>query len=434
MPGGVNDPNDFEGRYQRQLDLVDNLENERDATAIRKWAATFACARNTGTNRLNTIRLLSERADRALVDFESEDDVYSLLSSFADGSHPDVPDDGFAKSTLNEYRKNARIFFRDQLDREWAEDITVPSTTTSPIGPEDVLTSEELDALYEASTEPRDTALVAFLAVTGQRITATLSIRVGDVDLSGRAGRVHLNADAIGLKGASGPRPLLWARGPLSNWLESHPDRHDPEAPLFCVTQSGRRPTEDGGWVSWSECDALSRSQAARRLRKLADRAGVPTGKVKPHNFRHTAITRMRREGVPDPRIKFMVGVAPDSDILERYDHATNEEMIDGLREHYGLADEDDGPVIGRPQPEECSTCGNAVRGGAEYCDSCGEPMTVTAADAVSVANERTTERMVDEDDRGNRLLLNYMFEQMQDAPPEVKREFHEEFASSWES
>ena len=394
MPNDLTDINNFSGRLQTQFELIEEIDAAADRQALRRWGQTQDVADTTLIDRLKNIRLLALRSDQRLVDMDKAD-VLSQLAAFAQGSHPDVPDDGLAGGTIRQYRQAVRLFFRDELDREWAEDITIGQAERTPIGPDQILTGDEVDALLEHSDDARDTALFAVLCVTGQRITAALSIRMGDVDLDDRVGTIRLNDDAKGLKGASGPRPVLWARPYIASWLNQHPCPHDADAPLFCATQSGERPREDGDVVTWAVGDPMSRSQAATRLRAVAERAGVDTAKVKPHNFRHTAITRMRDQGVPDDRIKFMVGVDPESDILERYDKATNEKMLERIRSDHGM-DVDDDLVVGRPSLEQCPQCGSPLRGSARFCPQCGMPLDSEAADTIEDGKENLEDTMVE--------------------------------------
>lgn len=377
----INDVNNFSGRLRSQVELVQDMDVDEDREAILRWLHTMDVADTTLIDRLKNVRLMSSRADKRLVDMDKSD-VLALFADMADGSHPGVPADGLGNGTIRQYRQAARLFFRDELDRDWGGDIVIGQTERSPIGPDQILTSDEVDDLLDACEDPRNSAIISFLCVTGQRITATLSIRVGDVELDQRQATVRLNSDAKGLKGASGPRPVLWARPYIANWLDNHPLQYKDNAPLFCATQSGWRPHEDGGKVSWEKGEPLSRSQVHNQLKKVARRADVPTEKVKPHNFRHTAITRMRDEGIPDDRIRFMVGVEPDSDILERYDTTTNQKMMNRVREDHGMATEEE-VTVGRPSLEECNQCGTSLRGNSRFCPQCGAPLNVDAHDDI---------------------------------------------------
>jgi integrase len=318
MPNDLDDINNFSGRLQAQIDLAKDLENRADSNALIRWTQSMTdVEKPTKIDRIKNVRLIAERCDRPLVDFEDAADVYRLLDEFRTGEHPDVPDDGLTDGTLRQYRQAARLFFRDELDRGWAEDIHIGNHDPTPVTPDQILTSSEVDRLLDACEHPRDAALISFLAVTGQRITAALSIRLGDVNLDDRSGAIRLNDDAEGLKGAAGPRPLLWSRPYIANWIQNHPRKSDDDAALFCSKQGGKRPHEDGGMVEWEKGDPISRSQAHNDLVKVAKRANVDPDKVKPHNFRHTAITRMRDHAVPDNRIRFIIGVTDDSDRRE---------------------------------------------------------------------------------------------------------------------
>lgn len=382
----VNDPNNFSSHLRNQLEDVEDLESTADANAIMRWVSTMRtrngeAAVTTKIGRANIMKLMSQRAPDPLVDFESDEDVTDLLERFKTGEHPQVKDDGLGEGTLRQYRLACRVFFRDELDREWAENIDIGRIQRPPVRPDQILTNEEADALLDAARgDARDRALIAFLLVTGQRITAALSIKLGDVDLDQQTGQIRLNDDAIGLKGASGPRPLLWARPYVATWFEAHPKRGDDTAPLFCATQSGvRHRSTDGEPIRWEVGDPLSRTQAKKRIRDIAEEAGVPLQKVKLHNFRHTAITRMRDQGVPDDRIKFMVGVKPDSDILERYDQADNAKMLKRIREGHGIDPGD--AAVGKPTITECPQCTTALRGTESYCPQCTAPLSQGAAE-----------------------------------------------------
>lgn len=386
MPNDITDINNFSGRLRTQFELIDGLDAEADRQALKRWGNSQDVADTTLIDRLKNVRLMAKRSDQHLVDMD-KGDVLALLAEFSNGTHPDVPDDGLSDGTLRQYRQAARLFFRDELDRDWGADIEIGQAERSPIGPDQILTGDEVDALLDASQTPRDSALIAFLCVTGQRITAALSIRVGDVDLNDRTATIRLNDDAKGMKGASGPRPILWARTYVASWLDIHPCRDDDDAPLFCTVQGGSRPAENGDTVTWDLGDPMSRSQAHNRLVTVAERAEVPTEKVKPHNFRHTAITRMRDQGIPDDRIRFMVGVEPDSDILERYDKATNEKMLRRLRDDHGIETEEE-MTVGQPSLDNCRQCGAPLRGAARYCPQCGTPLNVDAADEIDDGKE----------------------------------------------
>ncbi|WP_049998455.1 tyrosine-type recombinase/integrase [Halococcus sediminicola] len=309
-------------------------------------------------------------------------EFYELHDSLRDGSNPDVKDAGLSPSTLRTLRQTARVFFRDALKREWSEDIVIGTVPETKITADDIFVSEEIEALFSVCQNPRDKAIMGVLLATGQRMSATLSLRVGDVDLSGRTGVIHLNDEAVGLKGAGGPRPLLWATEYVKNWLDVHPSADDESAALFCVlgVKYDNHPDE-------RRYEALSASGVRQQLRRIATRAGVEKP-VNPHNFRHTAITRMVRDGVPDQQIKWTVGWKKDSSQFDRYTHLRDDEMLQSVLEHHDLAEPESD--IGRPTLETCPSCGAALDGWVNpaACPGCGLSLSHDSLDVAGAAGD----------------------------------------------
>jgi integrase len=394
LPGG-------RSRYQNQLDKLDTLESDADADALRSWSNGRTVAVSTRQLQLRRAQLLSRRSlmvgGPPLTDMDGADDVSSLLADFEAGTHPDVKDGGLADGTLRQFRVAARNFLRDGLGREWAEDIKIGAPPSGRVGRSDLLTTDECDDLLDAAEHPRDRALIALLLATGQRITAALTVRVGDVDLDGGDGTIYLNDDAMGLKGAAGPRPLTWATGAVGNWLAVHPRKNDPDAALFCAIKSGNGgDVESGTYREYAKGDPLSRVHASRRLKRVARNAGVPESKANAHNFRHTAITQMLEDGTPEQHVKWIVGWGKDSSQLERYAHVTDERMMSGFREHRGVETTDD--EIGKSTPTACPRCNATLRSSAEFCDACGLGLTQSAVATRRDTRDDATSDLADPD------------------------------------
>ncbi len=135
--------------------------------------------------------------------------------------------------------------------------------------PGELLDKDDIKALIRAALNPRDKALISVLYESGMRITE-LSVRmIKEVVFDEHGAVIDVGS------GKTGPRPArLVASAPhLSNWLEHHPHKDDPEAPL---------------WVSLGPRNygAPVKYEAIRMMIiKVAKRAGV-TKKVNPQHFR----------------------------------------------------------------------------------------------------------------------------------------------------
>ena len=424
MSGTINDPNDYSGKLRAELARLNGLTNRQDAEAIRTWANSQTTAPSTRITQTCYLRKFSEHAEAggypALTEIERIGDFYALHDSIRDGSNPNVKDDGLAESTLRTMRNAARKFFKflnenaDDYDLAsdyaWHSKIKIGGPQKTSVTEYDIFAGEEIQSLLDACRNPRDKALIATLAATGQRISALLSLRVRDVTFTGSNGFLHLNENALGLKGASGKRPLLWATEYMKNWLDIHPYRQDGNA-VFCALKEQDHPHRS------DDAQPLTTWSVNQQLRRIRDRAGVRKP-VNPHNFRHTAITLMVREGLSDSRIKWMVGWGPDSTQFDRYTHLRDDEMMAGVLEHFDLAEEDHS--IGRPTFEKCPSCRAIL---SEWmnpvaCPGCGLALSHTAAslhDAVDTMHTTVTDAAIESTDPSKIALAQLILEETAD-------------------
>ena len=103
------------------------------------------------------------------------------------------------------------------------------------IFPEHLLTEDEVKKLAETCQNQRDRALILVLYETGCRVGEILTLKVGDVQFDTH-GAVMI------LKGKTGPRRvrIIFSAKALSEWLNHHPSRFGPEAPLWTSFESAR--------------------------------------------------------------------------------------------------------------------------------------------------------------------------------------------------
>jgi site-specific recombinase XerC len=145
----------------------------------------------------------------------------------------------------------------------------------------DKLTLRKL--LRVARSHPRDYAILEMLAGTGLRVGELLMLKVGDVEINERSGKVtvrrgkHENYREVPL--------TLDVRKALAAYLAAyHPEKDNPEAPLWIGTQGGLN----------------HRSSVTRMLEKYAIQAGIEA--VNPHALRHTFATRYLNANPDDLR------------------------------------------------------------------------------------------------------------------------------------
>ncbi len=408
--GNLNDFQQFNETFRRERESLQELTDQgvidpADYEAIDRFLKDKTDTEvSTIAEYLKRIRLTAKRAEKALTDM-GQADLQDVLFQFTHGDHPDIKDAGLSENTMRNYRKALRIFFT-YLDRDWAGDVTVGAPVKTRVGEDDILEPADLEALLEASTHPRETALVQFMADTGARLSMIGSLRLKDLSLDGERAYYTPNPNASGLKGApQHPYPIIDSKAALRNYIRhAHPQPDNPAAAVFHKIR-GFTPGEDTG--------AITPQHLSRILKDLAERAGVDKP-VNPHSFRHAAISRMYREGYTKQQIQHRVAWTLDTDMWERYEHLTAEDMNEQIYAEAGVVEETDATSTTR---ERCGNCREVVPPYNEYCGNCGEPVTPEAGDLQLAAEADLVADMAETEDGVDRQLLKKVHDLIKENP-----------------
>lgn len=384
---------DPEHRYQGALDRLEKADiPDTDKEQIREYLdaihpeiSTVNYTNDRGERETKSygtlaaycqsLKRVCELSEQSLSDFEDVTEVNRLFEEFQRGTHPKVKDDGYGKSTLGQWQSAMTGFYNYHTDFGVdGSEIVVSTNDESHVDERDMFTAEEIEQLRDAVTNTRDRCILELLLNTGQRIRAIQTLRVKDVDTE--AGVYYLNTDETGLKGADKngkKRPLLGAKRAVYDWLQDH--QGGPEDYLITSLPSSNRGTHG---------EQLSQSNMRRRLKIIADRAGVDKP-VNCHNFRHFFVTSCKRNyDMDDATIKHLIGHGQGSNIMSTtYQHLTDEDHIEAAEVAAGIKeeDEDDTPLT----PQVCPTCSEQLPSGAAACPSCG---TVFSPSAKSVQDK----------------------------------------------
>jgi len=94
--------------------------------------------------------------------------------------------------------------------------------------PEYLITEEEFNKLINATDDVQDRLLIGLLYESGCRIGEILSLQIKNVSFNNYGARLTV-------KGKIGQRvvPIVWYANLLRQFVESHPFKDNPEAPLF---------------------------------------------------------------------------------------------------------------------------------------------------------------------------------------------------------
>ena len=159
----------------------------------------------------------------------------------------------------------------------------------------------------------------------------------------------------ITVKGKTGTREIFIAKlaGLLTSWLNVHPYKDDPEAPL---------------WIKGRRNEAMHYVSFTHAIKKLAVKAGI-TKRIYPHIFRHSRATHAIVNGeFTSDGAKKIFGWCPDSHMLETYLHLTSQDVKDKYLQKLGLAQRKNGSVL---DPKICPECGHPNLFNASICENC---------------------------------------------------------------
>jgi len=233
-----------------------------------------------------------------------------------------------------------------------------------------LVTPEEYETLMTTSDHPRLRALLATLYEAAARPGEILGLRIRDLDFRDRYAQIRVS-------GKTGERtiPLVRAIPYLRAWLQVHPARGDPDAPLFARIYRGR-------------IGPVSVESLAVRFRRLRQRAGIER-RIHPYMFRHTRLTELADNDLGEFKMKVLAGWTPDSRQAARYIHLSGRSSIAPILAMEGVEIPEE--VQPRSSPirlRTCPRCAVENEGDASYCMRCACALTQSVALADQARDE----------------------------------------------
>ncbi len=365
----VDDIHAFQKGFAAALKRIGESEiSDHNKETIKKFIVFCSgqgISTSTCTIYMNSLHRIAIRVKKDLDGMEGTDYELLLLN---------LKSEGYKEGYIYQYKKTIKKFYRWRFDDDmpkWARRISLKCTET-PVQPSDLITKEEVDKLYRACNNPREKAIMALLLDSGMRIGALGSLRIKNIEFNQYGAILYLNKTSQSnkttpLKGI----PITWSTGYLNQWLAMHPDRNNPEAPLW-VNMKGR----DRG-------KAMSYNTIRKALSDVAERSGVKK-RIHPHLFRHTAITGWILEKFTEQEVKHRAGWSKSNRrMFDVYGNFTDQEINKSIYAHYGLAAAE--KVV---KLERCPRCQTVLKPDMQFCPQCSLALSATAAKSIEDGSE----------------------------------------------
>jgi hypothetical protein len=204
------------------------------------------------------------------------------------------------------------------------------------------------------------------------RASELLGLKIGDVHFD------EYGAYLI-VKGKTGERRirLISSVLDLKNWLNVHPRKDDPNAPLFCSLSPNRKGKP------------MRETSLNYKLKEIAKKCGIQKN-VYPHLFRHTRATHLAKY-LTEQELKIYFGWRPNSGVASVYVHLSGADIDNKILAVNGIKKEENVKPT-TISPIKCPKCGELNSIGNKFCQKCGSPLDIKTIEKIEAVKKIVSE------------------------------------------
>ena len=268
------DIHDFDSRLRSAKKLVVKSnpitnENSRRIQEFENHCIAEGLGKSRITKYVYTLRKIAEWLDKDF-DKANRNDIEELVNI--------IERKDYSAWTKHDYKVAIKRFYKWLKGRgeEYPEEVKWIKTTLKKkdaVLPSDLITEDEVKRLVDAAFSIRDKAFIITLYESGARIGEIGAVRIKDVTFEERY-------TTIMVQGKTGSRRIIVVASTpyLNTWIQNHPLRNDPEAPL---------------WVNMGTVNRYNEMSypALTKILKVAKERADLNKRVTPHKLRHSRAT-----------------------------------------------------------------------------------------------------------------------------------------------
>jgi len=381
---------DFEGRLRRYRRSIGNLKNGDLALRFLDHLAALGLSKARVSKYASHLPPLLR-----VVDFDlakaSRQDVEKVVAWI--NSQP------YREWTKHDKKLVLRKLIQYAKFGSCARDVPIPeevkwvklnvSGRDVRVTPDKLLKAEDFKALVKAAENSRDKALLYVLFEAALRPGELLKMDVGSVDFKDGYCLISVNGKT-GVKRI----PLVVSFKPLLEWLEDHPDRANPNAPLWTSLSNNRKGVR------------ISYQRFCYMIKRIARKAGLKTD-VWPYLFRHSMLTELAKV-FTEAKLEQYAGWIHGSKMAKQYVHFSARDLEDAVLELHGLKKSE--ATDGLPKLVECPRCGNKNPPGNVRCGYCGLILDRETAIKIEEGEKRREDEILRRLERLERVVSSLIY------------------------
>ena len=369
---------DYDDRIKRTLALIHKELSPENIEIIEQYQnvmITESLANATILKHLQTLLNLSRFLNKDWKDAKKKD-IDSIVARVVQT----YSDNGQETNTTHDHKKILKIFFRWlKLDSRDKNEVGDPPETKGirlkrvkdKIVREDLLDEDDRTKLLHACGEnARDRAFIDCHLEAGTRPGEILNLQIKHVKFDKYGAVIHVD-------GKTGARPirLIKSTPNLASWLNVHPLKENPSAPLWIILTKKRY----GELLSYP---------AARQMVNRRCQLANLSKRVHLNLFRHSEATNSAKF-MTEAQMKKRHGWTPESKMAARYVHLVNADVDAAIFEHLGIETKE---TEEKNLPKICQICQVPNSSDAEMCSKCGKPLDLQTAIAKEEESQKDKE------------------------------------------
>ncbi len=345
--------------------IIDNRITNNDANLINEFITEIIATHHIKPQRAYKLAVILINLRRFIGPYLDNDimDVYKGLEQ--------IQAAGYKQNTTTEYNKNLKRFYlwlvennKSNIIEKKLRKITIGKTDAMTKTCESLIGDEDVKNMINACQYSRDRALIVMLYEGAFRVGELGNLKWGKVkfiEVNNTITSIIVNVDDKTCK----PRmiPLYKSVPYLAAWRQDYPAKIESDAYVF-ITRDRKLQLQYYG--------------VAKQLSKIAKRAGI-IKHLTPHIFRHSSITQMIREGMPEPVIKKICWGTTETDQFKTYAHLVDADVERAVALRNGILQPEKIDRNKSLEPLQCKRCYTINMPGQDFCGKCGRPLTENA-------------------------------------------------------
>jgi integrase len=354
---------------KRDIDqkVRDGLLSTKDSRLLLKYLAERQTIRGFGlTSLLSEYQCLIPWAEFLKFSTATVDDIYQAKASM-DGK-------GHKQNTLRNYIVRLKRFYQWMQEQGYPIDlarlnkIKVPAADMHTKDASGMLSEDEIKRIIEKCGRIRDRAFFGMLYEGGFRPVELVRLTWEEIKFDEYGAVVSPSAKT---KKARYVR-LISSVPYLAAWRTEHPLGARPDDPVFVILPKPH-----------SRLEYLGMTPVLKRAVRLA---GI-TKHVTLYTFRHSRVTNMLEQEIPESVIKLQHWGSFSTGMLATYGHMSNTSTDDILLKRAGVK-------RGRPKGDsvlkarQCPHCHTVNAPTSNFCGTCGRSLTEEAKEIIDILRD----------------------------------------------